>query len=100
MSVIYFLRRPRGTGFLKFKTADAVDAALSTANSASGLGILIKGRPVKVMKALDKKTAHDKALEKEKEKKEEHDLRNVYLAKVTLSFIFSEMYKNELLIYR
>lgn len=85
---LYFLRRPRGTGFLKFKTADATDAALSAANSVAGLGILIKGRPVKVLKALDKKTAHDKSLEKEKERKEEHDLRNVYLAKVALiSFI-------------
>ncbi|KAL8553143.1 hypothetical protein ACS0TY_001696 [Phlomoides rotata] len=74
-------KRPQGTGFLKFKTAEAIDAALSAANSVAGLGILIKGRPVKVLKALDKKTAHDKSLEKEKEKKEEHDLRNVYLAK-------------------
>lgn len=50
-------------------------------------GILIKGRPVKVLKALDKKTAQDKALEKEKAKKEDTDHRNVYLAKVTLQIL-------------
>ncbi|XP_057784367.1 uncharacterized protein LOC131001791 isoform X2 [Salvia miltiorrhiza] len=72
-------KRPRGTGFLKFTTTDAVSAALSAANTVAGLGILIKGRPVKVLKALDKKTANDKALEKAK--KEDGDHRNVYLAK-------------------
>ncbi|KAL6514547.1 hypothetical protein OROGR_020126 [Orobanche gracilis] len=72
-------KRPRGTGFLKFKTIDAVNAALSAANTVGGLGILIKGRPVKVLKALDKKTAHNKA--EEKAKKEDHDHRNLYLAK-------------------
>ncbi|XP_047955273.1 RNA-binding protein 28-like isoform X2 [Salvia hispanica] len=72
-------KRPRGTGFLKFTTTDAVGAALSAANTVAGLGILIKGRPVKVLKALDKKTANDKALDKAK--KEDGDHRNVYLAK-------------------
>ncbi|KAL6502562.1 hypothetical protein OROHE_024567 [Orobanche hederae] len=72
-------KRPRGTGFLKFTTIDAVNAALSAANTVGGLGILIKGRPVKVLKALDKKTAHNKA--EEKAKKEDHDHRNLYLAK-------------------
>ncbi|XP_041991241.1 RNA-binding protein 28-like [Salvia splendens] len=72
-------KRPRGTGFLKFTTTDAVGAALSAANTVAGLGILIKGRPVKVLKALDKKTANDKALDKAK--KEDGDHRSVYLAK-------------------
>ncbi|KAL1558031.1 RNA-binding protein 28-like isoform X2 [Salvia divinorum] len=72
-------KRPRGTGFLKFTSTDAVGAALSAANTVAGLGILIKGRPVKVLKALDKKTANDKALDKAK--KEDGDHRNVYLAK-------------------
>ncbi|XVF67767.1 hypothetical protein PTKIN_Ptkin10aG0148600 [Pterospermum kingtungense] len=72
-------KRPRGTGFLKFKTVDAAIAAVSAANAASGLGIFLKGRQLKVLKALDRKSAHDKELEKAKV--EEHDHRNLYLAK-------------------
>ncbi|XP_059656747.1 uncharacterized protein LOC132303489 [Cornus florida] len=72
-------KRPRGTGFLKFKTVDAIDAAFSAANDAAGLGIFLRGRQLKVLKALDKKSAHDK--EVEKTKKEDHDHRNLYLAK-------------------
>ncbi|XWS54955.1 hypothetical protein CRYUN_Cryun10bG0133800 [Craigia yunnanensis] len=72
-------KRPRGTGFLKFKTIDAAIAAVSAANVASGLGIFLKGRQLKVLKALDRKSAHDKELEKAKV--EEHDHRNLYLAK-------------------
>ncbi|XP_011092825.1 RNA-binding protein 28 isoform X2 [Sesamum indicum] len=72
-------KRPRGTGFLKFTTLDAANAAFSAANSVAGLGILIKGRAVKVLKALDKKSAHNKALEKAK--KDDQDHRNLYLAK-------------------
>lgn len=80
----FFCRRPRGTGFLKFATIDAANAACSAVNTVAGLGILIKGRPLKVLKALDKKTANNKALEKAK--KEDHDNRNLYLAKVILNF--------------
>ncbi|KAG8473677.1 hypothetical protein CXB51_035518 [Gossypium anomalum] len=72
-------KRPRGTGFLKFKTIDAATAGVSAANASSGLGIFLKGRQIKVLKALDRKSAHDKELEKAKA--EEHDLRNLYLAK-------------------
>ncbi|XP_021286016.1 RNA-binding protein 28 [Herrania umbratica] len=72
-------KRPRGTGFLKFKTIDAAIAAVSAANAASGLGVFLKGRQLKVLKALDRKSAHDK--EQEKAKVEEHDHRNLYLAK-------------------
>jgi nucleolar protein 4 len=60
----------------------AADNAISAANAASGMGILVKGRPLKVLKALDKKSAHEKELEKEKN--EVHDHRNLYLAKVCL----------------
>ncbi|KAK2634833.1 hypothetical protein Ddye_029625 [Dipteronia dyeriana] len=73
-------RRPRGTGFLKFKTIEAANAAVSAANDASGFGIILKGRQLTVFKALDKKSAHDKALEKTKV--EDHDLRSLYLAKL------------------
>lgn len=73
-------RRPRGTGFLKFATSDAADAAVSAANAAPGLGVFLKGRQLKVLKALDKKSADDKVLEKSKKETEDH--RNVYLAKV------------------
>lgn len=73
-------RRPRGTGFLKFKTVDAAAAAVSAANAASGLGIFLKGRSLKIMKALDKKSAHD--IELKKAQSEDHDHRNLYLAKV------------------
>ncbi|XVE67017.1 hypothetical protein DITRI_Ditri08aG0126400 [Diplodiscus trichospermus] len=72
-------KRPRGTGFLKFKTIDAATAAVSAAAAASGLGIFLKGRQLKVLKALDRKSAHNKELEKAKV--EEHDHRNLYLAK-------------------
>lgn len=72
-------RRPRGTGFLNFSTADAADAAVAAANAAPDLGIFLKGRQLKVLKALDKKTAHDKALEKSKNENQDH--RNLYLAK-------------------
>ncbi|OMO75597.1 hypothetical protein COLO4_26001 [Corchorus olitorius] len=72
-------KRPRGTGFLKFKTIDAAVAAVSAANAASGLGIFLKGRQLKVQEALDRKSAHNKELEKAKA--EEHDHRNLYLAK-------------------
>jgi hypothetical protein len=43
----------------------------------------LKGRQLTVLKALDKKSAHDK--EKEKTKIEDRDHRNLYLAKVHLS---------------
>ncbi|KAK4405287.1 RNA-binding protein 28 [Sesamum angolense] len=72
-------KRPRGTGFLKFTTPDAANAAFAAGNTVAGLGILIKGRAVKVLKALDKKSAHNKALEKAK--KDDQDHRNLYLAK-------------------
>ncbi|KAE8724676.1 hypothetical protein F3Y22_tig00009942pilonHSYRG00038 [Hibiscus syriacus] len=72
-------RRPRGTGFLKFKTIDSAVAAVLAANAASGLGIFLKGRQLKVLKALDRKSAHNKELERAKA--EEHDQRNLYLAK-------------------
>ncbi|WCJ34690.1 RNA-binding (RRM/RBD/RNP motifs) family protein [Euphorbia peplus] len=72
-------KRPRGTGFLKFTTTDAADAAVAAANAGPGLGILLKGRQLTVFKALDKKSAHDKQLEKAKS--EDLDHRNLYLAK-------------------
>lgn len=73
-------RRPRGTGFLKFKTVDAATAAVSSANVASGVGIFLKGRQLKVLNALDKKSAHEKELEKSKN--DSQDQRNLYLAQV------------------
>ncbi|KAE8667398.1 Alpha/beta-Hydrolases superfamily protein [Hibiscus syriacus] len=72
-------KRPRGTGFLKFKTIDAAVATVLAANAASGLGIFLKGRQLKVLKALDRKSAHNKELERAKA--EEHDQRNLYSAK-------------------
>ncbi|XP_072951994.1 uncharacterized protein [Typha angustifolia] len=71
-------KRPRGTAFLKFATAAAADASVSAANAAPGLGIVMKGRALKVMKALNKESAHRK--EVEKTKNEIHDRRNLYLA--------------------
>ncbi|CAL1390438.1 unnamed protein product [Linum trigynum] len=72
-------KRPKGTGFLKFKTVEAATAAISAANVASGLGISLKGRQLTAFKALDKKSAHDK--EVSKTKIESQDQRNLYLAK-------------------
>lgn len=71
-------KRPRGTGFLKFKTEEAADAAISVANAAAGLGVLLKGRQLKIMKALDRNAAQHK--EEENAKKGDHDNRNLYLA--------------------
>nr|CAB3497828.1 unnamed protein product [Digitaria exilis] len=59
-------KRPRGTGFLKFSTAQAADAAVLAANAAPGLGIFLKSRALNVMKAMDKESAHKKTLEKAK----------------------------------
>ncbi|XP_058089604.1 uncharacterized protein LOC131236450 isoform X2 [Magnolia sinica] len=75
----HITKRPRGTAFLKFGTTAAADAAVSAANAAQGLGIVMKGRSLTVLKALDKKSAHKKELDKKKN--EAHDLRNLYLAK-------------------
>jgi nucleolar protein 4 len=72
-------KRPAGTGFLKFKTIESVDAAFSAANAGPGLGVFIQGRELEVKKALGKETA--KAKEEEKTKKGDNDHRNLYLAK-------------------
>ncbi|XP_043709342.1 RNA-binding protein 28 isoform X2 [Telopea speciosissima] len=72
-------KRPRGTGFLEFSTPSAADAAVSASNDTSGLGLVLKGRQLTVLKALDKKSAQQKELQKAK--KEDHDHRNLYLAK-------------------
>ncbi|XP_006827040.2 RNA-binding protein 28 isoform X1 [Amborella trichopoda] len=72
-------KRPKGTAFIKFETPEAADAAISTGNAETGSGILMKGRRLTVLKALDKKSAHKKELNKIK--KEEHDQRNLYLTK-------------------
>ncbi|XP_024028912.1 RNA-binding protein 28 isoform X3 [Morus notabilis] len=77
-------RRPKGTGFLMFKTTDAATAAISAANVASGVGIFLKDRKLIVLEALDKKAAHNKEIEKAKN--EDHDHRNLYLAKEGLIF--------------
>ncbi|KAH7661916.1 nucleolar protein 4 [Dioscorea alata] len=74
----HLTKRPRGTAFLKFSTTDAADAAVSAANAAPGLGIIMKGRSLTVLKALDKDSAHKKELDKMKV--EVHDRRNLYLA--------------------
>ncbi|OWM80287.1 hypothetical protein CDL15_Pgr019567 [Punica granatum] len=73
-------KRPRGTGFLKFKTADAAEAAVSAAHvESAGLGIFLRGRQLTVLKALDKTSAHKK--EMDKAKADSFDPRNLYLAK-------------------
>ncbi|XP_068642600.1 uncharacterized protein [Aristolochia californica] len=72
-------KRPRGTAFLKFSSAAAADAAIAAANTAPGLGIILRGRTLTVLKALDKKSALEK--EQEKKKSENDDPRNLYLAK-------------------
>ncbi|KAJ8498190.1 hypothetical protein OPV22_008742 [Ensete ventricosum] len=71
-------KRPRGTAFLIFDSPAAADAAISAAN-APGLGIIMKGRPLKVLKALDKESVHKKELQNLKN--EAHDRRNLYLVK-------------------
>ncbi|XP_030523178.1 RNA-binding protein 28 [Rhodamnia argentea] len=72
-------QRPKGTGFLKFKIVDAANDAISAASVTSGVGIFLRGRQLTVLRALDKKSAHQKELDKAKP--EDHDHRNLYLAK-------------------
>ncbi|KAL9225220.1 hypothetical protein vseg_001169 [Gypsophila vaccaria] len=72
-------KRPRGTGFLKFSSPEAAAAAVSASNASPGLGLIFKGRQLKVLMALDKESAHNKAVEKSKN--EIQDQRNLYLAK-------------------
>lgn len=72
-------QRPKGTGFLKFKTVDAANGAISAASVTSGVGIFLRGRQLTILRALDKKSAHQKELDKAKT--EDHDHRNLYLAK-------------------
>jgi nucleolar protein 4 len=73
---------------MKFSTTEAADAAVSAANVTPGLGISLKSRPLNVMKAMDKESAHKKALEKAKTEVE--DRRNLYLAKAnSLALVFA-----------
>lgn len=69
---------------MTFDSPSAVDAAISAANAAPGL--IIKGRTLKVLKALDKDSVRKKELQKLKN--EVHDRRNLYLAKVHFSQLF------------
>ncbi|KAG9451084.1 hypothetical protein H6P81_011049 [Aristolochia fimbriata] len=80
-------KRPRGTAFLKFSSAAAADAAIAAANAAPGLGILLKGRTLTVLKALDKSSAVKK--EQEKKNSQNDDPRNLYLAKEGLIVVGS-----------
>lgn len=73
-------RRPKGTAFVKFATPAAADAAVLAANTTQGSGILMKGRTLNILKALDKKSIQK--VEMEKKKNEASDPRNLYLAKV------------------
>ncbi|XP_031494464.1 uncharacterized protein LOC116260343 isoform X2 [Nymphaea colorata] len=68
--------RPKGTAFLKFRSPEATEAAVTAANSLKG--IVMGGRQLTVRKALDKKLAKEKELKNEKKEK---DQRNLYLAK-------------------
>ncbi|XP_078437086.1 RNA-binding (RRM/RBD/RNP motifs) family protein isoform X2 [Wolffia australiana] len=72
-------KRPRGTAFLKFSTVEAAEAAVSAANAAASLGLTVGGRRLTVMKALDKQSANK--IELEKKNAQNHDIRNLYLAK-------------------
>ncbi|MCL7036125.1 hypothetical protein MKW94_026249 [Papaver nudicaule] len=72
-------RRPTGTAFLRFSTPAEADAAVAAAQTTGDSGIFLKGRQLTVFKALDRKAAHDKKLEKAKT--DDVDQRNLYLAK-------------------
>ncbi|PHT58773.1 hypothetical protein CQW23_01136 [Capsicum baccatum] len=54
--------------------------AISAASAGDGLGIFLKDQQLKILKALDKKSFHDKELQRTK--KEDNDHRNLYLEKV------------------
>eukprot|EP01018_Ginkgo_biloba_P026338 Gb_24677 [translate_table: standard] len=75
-------KRPKGTAFIEFETIETAEAAISAAAIRHGLadsGIVIKGRPLTVLRAVDRKTAQQKV--KEKVEKEDCDHRNLYLTK-------------------
>ncbi|KAF3620239.1 hypothetical protein FXO38_32475 [Capsicum annuum] len=95
-------KRPRGTGFLKFKTAESTETSISTTSVVDCLGVFLKGRQLNILKALDKKVAQDKELHKTKNKDNDH--RNLYLTKKGLilegtpaaeGVSVSDMYKNK-----
>lgn len=65
----------------------AAEAAVNVANNSSGLGIVMKGRKLTVLRALDKNLAHK--IELEKKRSENEDPRNLYLAKVGIPFYLS-----------
>ncbi|THU63796.1 hypothetical protein C4D60_Mb01t19610 [Musa balbisiana] len=67
-------KRPNGTAISTFDTPAAADAAISAANVAPGLGIIMKGRPLKNKESLHKK-------ELQNLKNEALDRNNLYLAK-------------------
>ncbi|KAI3849800.1 hypothetical protein MKW98_026714 [Papaver atlanticum] len=71
--------RRTGTVCLKFSTPAEADAAVAAAQYTGDSGILLKGRQLTVIKAVDKKAARDKELEKEKS--DDVSQRNHYLAK-------------------
>lgn len=75
-------KRPKGTAFIEFETIEGAEAAISAAEIKHGLadsGIIMKGRPLTVFRAMDKTAANQKA--KEKTEKPDHDQRNLYLTK-------------------
>ncbi|XP_057857790.1 uncharacterized protein LOC131066909 isoform X1 [Cryptomeria japonica] len=75
-------KRPKGTAFIEYETIEGAEASILAAETRQGLadsGITIKGRPLTILKAIDKTSAGQKA--KEKVEKEVHDHRNLYLTK-------------------
>ncbi|GLJ26614.1 hypothetical protein SUGI_0517070 [Cryptomeria japonica] len=75
-------KRPKGTAFIEYETIEGAEASILAAETRQGLadsGITMKGRPLTILKAIDKTSAGQKA--KEKVEKEVHDHRNLYLTK-------------------
>ncbi|PHU12074.1 hypothetical protein BC332_19004 [Capsicum chinense] len=71
-------------------------AAAAANLSGDYTGVFLKGQQLKILKALDKKVAHDKELHKAKKKDNDH--RNLYLAKGTLAaegVSVSDMYEHK-----
>ncbi|KAH8042626.1 hypothetical protein HPB51_024858 [Rhipicephalus microplus] len=68
--------RSRGTAFVRFAQESSVDACLEAA--ASSPGIMLDGRRLDVVRALNRDELEEKQKEKKKQKK---DRRNLYLAR-------------------
>jgi RNA recognition motif-containing protein len=75
-------RRPKGTAFVEFATADGAQEAITAASkSEADGGLVVGGRKINLNLALDRDQAKQVARQMSKEQ-DDHDRRHLKLAKV------------------